>query len=89
MSARIIDSVPYINDKPAIHDPLPPDDLWIGTLSDYRCPECNARLSAEHQICMNACHLNVAQFRRFMDDMHAIKATVDAQIKRTQKGESG
>lgn len=61
----ILDGVPYINGKPALLDENPPVMVNGEPLfSQYRCPECNAHLSAESQICLNACHLSAAAYRR-------------------------
>lgn len=67
----IIDGQPYINGKPAIWDVKEP---LLDSLSQWKCPECDAHLSAEGLICLNACHLSAAQFRRFQDQMRGISA---------------
>jgi hypothetical protein len=66
IGCETIDGVPHVNGKPAI-----PDDKVPGLVdgkplfSQWRCPECNAHLSAESNICLNACHLSEAGYRRF------------------------
>lgn len=75
MSATIINGVPYINGKPARYDPMSSDNPLRGALSDYRCPECNARLGVEHQICLNACHLTAASYRRFLGGFTPVAKT--------------
>ena len=64
MSFYIQDGVPYINDKPGILDPMSDDDFMIDALSDYRCPECSARLAKESMNCMNACSLSAESLGR-------------------------
>lgn len=59
---EVIDGVPYINGKPAIWDDNKPT---LDCFSNYRCPECEANLSKDGLICLNACHLSAPSFQRF------------------------
>lgn len=88
----IIAGIPFINGKPAILDT--PEDKTVlldGAFSEWRCPECNARLSGEGMICMNACHLSAASFRRFQELMGQAVAEVKRKemLKEQLKKESG
>lgn len=66
------DGIPHINDKPATYDEgyakSPVGKLMGDVLSAWRCPECNACL-APSGICLNACHLSAASYRRFQQGL--------------------
>lgn len=63
---EVIDGVPYINGKPAtLGEPVMEEMKDV--FSQYRCPECNANLSKDKLICLNACHLSAASMRRFQN----------------------
>lgn len=64
--------IPHINGKPAIHEPMDANDPFIDTLSDYKCPDCGARLSKKHQICLNACHLAPSTYRRMTEELQSL-----------------
>ena len=53
---------PWINGKPALLDENEP---LLDCFSRWLCPECDANLSADTLICLNACHLSAAADRRF------------------------
>lgn len=61
----IINGIPYINGKKAIWDGKSHIEGMGKVFSQYRCPECNAHLSVDSMICLNACHLSAASNRRF------------------------
>ena len=87
----IIDGVPYINGKQAVWREVPEPDFMDGVLSKWRCPECDARLSATGQICLNACHLSAAANRRFNESLLAARGSdgenrVSSRIRRKTKG---
>lgn len=87
-----IDGVPYINGKRAIHDPPEQADratLLGGTFSEWRCPECNARLGGGTSICLNACHLSAASARRFQALMAETTARVNRDRHREQMVKDG
>jgi hypothetical protein len=72
--------IPYINGKPAIKD----ENVYAGfedVYAPWRCPECNAFLSKEHLICLNACHLSAASFRRFQRGLAEAAAEVEKKKK--------
>jgi len=83
-----IDGVPYINGKRAIHDPPGGKSRKIalldGAFSEYRCPECNARLGGNVSICLNACHLSAASYARFMARIRDAQAAVARDKHREQ-----
>ncbi len=61
---QIIYGQPFINGKPAIHNPE--NNSFKDIFSDWQCPECGSYLSPEPAlICLNACHLSAASYRRF------------------------
>lgn len=62
-----IDGVPHINGKPA--QPKPVMAGMEGALAPWSCPECGANLSAELLICLNACHLSAASYKRFLSGL--------------------
>lgn len=65
IGCEVIDGVPHVNGKAAILDDKEPILINGQPLfSPYRCPECNAHLSAGTNICLNACHLSAAAYRR-------------------------
>lgn len=51
----IENEVPHVNGEPAVKDDTPP---LIDTLSNWRCPFCEARLAKNGYICLNGCHLS-------------------------------
>ena len=77
---QIIKGQPFINGKPAIWDEGEP---LLDCLSHWRCPECSAALSANGLICLNACHLSAASYKRFMNMLGSVaQSTTDP----TQEG---
>ena len=88
----VIAGVPFINGRPAKLDPpKDPIELLDGAFSEWRCPECNARLSGEDMICLNVCHLSAASARRFNDMLAAAANRVRHRefVKEKMKAESG
>lgn len=76
--------IPYINGKPAIKD----ENVYPGfedVFAPWRCPECNAFLSKDNLICLNACHLSVASFRRFQEGLAQAAAKVKAEEDKDAK----
>ena len=47
MEFEKIDGVPYIQGQKAVYDPLPDDDIFKDIWSNWKCPICNAHLSAQ------------------------------------------
>jgi hypothetical protein len=88
----VVKGVPYINGKRARLDRPKRDkklELLDGAFSVYRCPECDARLSGKDMICLNACHLSAASFKRFMSLMGEAKAAADREMAREKALEEG
>lgn len=69
MTHSIENGVPHINGKPAIHEPIESNDPFVDSLSDYKCPECGARLSKKYKICLNACHLSPSAYGRMTETL--------------------
>ena len=81
---EVVGGVPYINGKRAIHDPPKEDpgiELLDGAFSEWRCPECKARLGGKLTICLNACHLSAASFTRFQ----SLMTECAARVKRRER----
>lgn len=71
-----------------VNDPVNPswrpipvdDDEWmrlggdVFDLDHTKCPECESLTS--HGICLNACHLSVGAYRRFISQMRDISTHV-------------
>ena len=77
----VIDGVPYINGKPAKKCEEKDCCMCQSTamkeaLSEWLCPECGAHLGKTSLICLNACHLSAAAFRRFQNGLADATATV-------------
>jgi hypothetical protein len=88
----VVAGIPFINGKAAKLDP--PDNpimLLDGALSEWRCPECSARLSGDDLICLNGCHLSAASIRRFQDlmDQAVAESLRKEHLKEQLKKESG
>lgn len=81
-----IDGIPCVNGKPARRDPATPGkegiQLLNGTLSEWRCPECDARLSEPDRFCLNLCHLSAPSQRRFQAMMVDAMARVERRKRR-------
>jgi hypothetical protein len=90
----IVKGRPYINGKAAKLDRPKRNkklELLNGALSEWRCPECNARLSGDSMICLNLCHLSAASARRFNDGLAEADRRVRHRnaVKEKMKNESG
>lgn len=65
----VVDGVPHVWGKPATKDS---DEPLLSCFSQYRCPHCQAHLSAGPPvICLNACHLTAPQVSRFHSGLRA------------------
>jgi hypothetical protein len=71
IGTSIVDGVPHINGKPAARC-VDKSKCYCGLLGDavseWKCPECGAHLSPSN-ICMNACHLSGAAYRRLQNGL--------------------
>ena len=69
-----VDGVPYVWGRPAKFDQ---DEPLLDCFGHWRCPHCNARMTAdESPICLNACHLTAPQVRALTDGLRSAEARV-------------
>ncbi len=54
----------YINGTPATYNEKA-SALTLSLFSAWICPECNTYLAKNSLICLNACHISVAEYRKF------------------------
>lgn len=74
--AQVIEGVPYINGKKAVKSDKKP---FFDCQSEWLCPECGTNLTKDTLICLNACHLSAASYRRFNNLLAQAYANVDAR----------
>lgn len=72
---QYIDGVPHVWGRPATKDDEPP---LLDCFSQWRCPHCNAHMSAEpYPICLNACHFTAPMVRTMQDGLRAAQSRVE------------
>lgn len=82
---QVIGGIPFINGKPATKCEEKDCCMCQSTamkeaLAPWMCPECGAHLGKSNLICLNACHMSAAAFRRFQNGL----AEADAAVKRRE-----
>lgn len=84
---RYVDGVPHVWGRPAKYDP---DKPILDCFGHWRCPYCNAHMTAgEEPICLNACHLTAPQARALTDGLYSAKARVGHNDQHNRTPRSG